>query len=869
VPERGSRIDVVAAALQGCQTRQPGDAMNQSRDFQLTAGLLALAFAVGGAGLSFPMLQLLLCICALGVAAWFVLSPRTLSPGPLDRWAQLLVALVVLLPLVQLIPLPPSIWLQLPGREVAAQIDGDLGWSIWRPWSLDVERTIRSWLILIPPVVIFSGCMRLAPRERRRLLWVVVAFALINALLGIFQLATGGAFTPYRSAHTGDPIGLFVNRNHSAMLFLAAMPVVGFVGAMKIHSGKPRAATLTLTLSSLVILAILIIGTTSRMALVLLPLALLIALFLIFFGEARWRSALPTTLALAAVGLTLFAFGGFNRSLSRFSSLHDYRFDFWTDLSWALQEYGLAGTGFGTFIPVHQSAESLAAVGRAVINHAHNDYLEILLEGGLPAIALLLMLVAILAASIIMLLRSRPSLERALSSVAASGAIVLLLLFSLVDYPLRMPALSGLFALLCALLLPSATLVPRPGSAGNDQPAARRWPLAARGAALLGLAGALALSVSAGLSARALQHDQPAVAAVWAPWSTRAHEQRATALLGKSRQAEALAAAGAALRLSPISTPAMRNVAIIRMMQGRTSAGDRLLEIASSLGWRDAITQLWAISAAQRSGEADKAVMRAEALFRQGHFEQPALILLLDPRANGKAREQLVKALAERPEWRRGLLRAGSTLQPAVLAQFEQLVAQLGATKAPPTMDEAQPLIDRFIADGAIGRAQHAWAATRGKGLILNGNFEDVSQRDGVEVPTDWGISGDGMTGLSLASPSFADKAGRSLRIVNARVGAPVISQRLMLAPGSYQLSYRSSAQQGSGVTLKWTLRCQGQPSGQSSIQEPGPRGRWGVAQAVFTVPNRYCPIQRLALQLIGDSRAHEIWLDDVIFRAG
>lgn len=841
--------------------------MKFSRDFRLIAGLLALAFAVGGAGLSFPLLQLLLCAFALGVAAMFILTPRTQPNGPLDRWAYLLITFMLLLPLAQLIPLPPAIWLQLPGREIAAQIEGNLGWSMWRPWTLDVERTIRSWLILIPSVVIFIGCLRLASRERRRMLWVVVGFALINALLGIFQLVTGGAFTPYPSAHRGDPIGLFVNRNHSAMLFLAAMPVVAFLGAMKVHSGKPRTATLTLTLSSLVILGILIIGTTSRMALGLLPLALLISLFLIFFGQARWRSALPATLALAAVGVTLFAFGGLNRSISRFSSIHDSRFDFWTDVSWALQEYGLAGTGFGTFISVHQSAESLAAVTSAVINHAHNDYLEILLEGGLPAMALMLMFVAILAASIVQLLRSRASPERALSSVAASGGILLLLIFSLVDYPLRMPALGGLFALLSAILMPSPAMSGRNPRmhhmAQSLSPA--RLPLPARALALLGLAAVLIVAVQAGLSARALQRQEPAAAAAWAPWSTRAHERQATAYLLQSRTAEALGAADAALRLSPISTPAIRTVAIVRMMQGQAGAGDRLLEIAAALGWRDVITQLWAISAAQRSGEADKAVMRAEALFRQSIFDSSALALLLDPSASGEVRERLVKALAERPEWRRQFLKAGSTLPPRPLGQFELLVAQLGATKAPPTMDEMQPLIDRFIDAGAIGRAQHAWAATRGKGIVLNGDFENVGQRDGIEAPADWDISGQDLIGLSLGSPKFARGPGHSLRIFNTRTGAPIIAQRLMLAPGAYQLSYRSSGQEGGGVMLKWTLRCQGQNFDQSTVQRPGGAGGWQRAQAIFTVPNQYCSIQRLALERVGDIHPEEIWLDDVI----
>ena len=158
---------------------------------------------------------------------------------------------------------------------------------------------------------------------------------------------------------------------------------------------------------------------------------------------------------LGAAVLVLIFNGGVTRTLTRFSSLQDDRINYWHDIGWALKHYGLAGTGFGTFVPVFQSAESLNSVVPQYINHAHNDFLELLLEGGLPAAFLMLAFLVIVAMALLRRSKSGKSAERPLVNLGATAGILLVLLFSLVDFPLRMLALSAVFALLFAALLPT------------------------------------------------------------------------------------------------------------------------------------------------------------------------------------------------------------------------------------------------------------------------------------------------------------------------------------------------------------------------------------------------------------------------------
>ena len=415
--------------------------MTINRDFKAIAALLMLSLAVGGSGLSFPRLNLLLQIAALAVAAYLVATPRSWR-FPRLTWVALgLVAASLLLPLLQLIPLPPPLWTNLSGRALPAQLDALLGVEQWRPLSLDIERTLRSFVTLLPAAVVFAGALFLRRTDRALLLWVVLGMALLSALLGIVQAASGGALTPYPSGHTGHSTGLFVNRNHNAALLLVAMPIAAALAGIEIVKGKAQAPWVAASAAAVVVLVIGVLGTTSRMGLILLPVAAAASLAVLFYGRARWRLVLAAAAGVAALAVPLFASSRFDRILARFAGFNDPRLDYWTDIQWALDNYGLAGTGFGTFIPVYKSAESLDAVVPKLTNHAHNDFLEILLEGGLPGVLLLVVFGGVLAAAAYGAFKARARPAPTLVTIAALAGIAILLAASLVDYPQRMPAL--------------------------------------------------------------------------------------------------------------------------------------------------------------------------------------------------------------------------------------------------------------------------------------------------------------------------------------------------------------------------------------------------------------------------------------------
>jgi hypothetical protein len=126
------------------------------------------------------------------------------------------------------------------------------------------------------------------------------------------------------------------------------------------------------------------------------------------------------------------------------------------EAAWTFMPFG---SGLGSFVPVYQMFERPAdALLDRFANRAHNDLLEVWLEAGIVGLLLIGLFLGWLVVTIWRVWRpTQPSNLLPIDLLlmrAASMVLVLLLLHSLVDYPLRTTALSVVFAFCCGLLLP-------------------------------------------------------------------------------------------------------------------------------------------------------------------------------------------------------------------------------------------------------------------------------------------------------------------------------------------------------------------------------------------------------------------------------
>lgn len=364
--------------------------------------------------------------------------------------------------LLQLLPLPPAL----------------------RPLTLSPADTLRGLAFVVSFLVLHQAAVAAfdlrEARERFRI--VVAGLGLVSALVALVQLGAGltriyGFIEPLESL--GAPVfGPFVYRNHFAGYLLLAVPTSLAVAARALRRYERRAGERANLRRRLVALgspegsvwlyAIVpplagiaaLIATTSRGALLAFALALLLA------GVAlRRRGGAPAWLLALAFCAMALSWSGLERLDVRFArALSDApsRTLVWKDALSRMDGLWLSGSGFNTFAWAMSRATpftlpdgatpwpSLASgpegrfegvrippgmAGMTWYREAHNDYLQILVEAGIPGLGLALWAaVRALGAA-----RRDPWLLAALAG---------LLMHEGVDFDLQIPALAALFVTL-------------------------------------------------------------------------------------------------------------------------------------------------------------------------------------------------------------------------------------------------------------------------------------------------------------------------------------------------------------------------------------------------------------------------------------
>jgi O-antigen ligase len=424
--------------------------------------VLAMLFGGGGnQGWSDALVQL----AALPLLAWavFKLNPSQLGRG--GQWAIALLCAVPALPLLQLVPMPPSLWGGLPGRGEIASAYEAAGMALpWLPISLDPSATWLAVLSLLPATAIFLAMLSLEPRSRRFLILLLFVIVLASVVLDLLQ-TMGGEGSPlrfYASTNRDRAVGFFANANHSAAFLYSAIPfAIAWAVGLVLDHRRNRAIGLV---SLVLLILMIIIGVTvtrSRAGMVLLVVASLSGVLLAWRHDRSQsgRRLLGFAIAANVVALLVafqFGFVGFMQRVER-SGIAEMRWPVAQVTSQAAIANLPFGSGLGTFVPIYERFEPRTLMQDYYVNHAHNDWLELSLTGGAPAIILVLGFLAWFGVASFRLWRSGESEAPVLDLVlaqAASIVIVLLLLHSVVDYPLRTPTLSVLFAIACAFLIP-------------------------------------------------------------------------------------------------------------------------------------------------------------------------------------------------------------------------------------------------------------------------------------------------------------------------------------------------------------------------------------------------------------------------------
>lgn len=370
---------------------------------------------------------------------------------------------------IQLIPLPPEMWHSLPGREAEVALGRAFGMEeLWRPISLVPSRGLNALASLIIPA---TALLLVAGTQvsHRTLLLILIGIGGLNAILGLFQVM-GSADSPlyfYAITTNGAPVGLFANVNHAATW--GAISMVMCVYALTLPGLNRGNARIALAVLFLLMLFAILVGT-SRAGIVSAFLAL-IASGVIFaisgkksrrsnhqhgnvIGQFFSRPAVILILAVIMIAALIFLFIESDKVKAFDKFATSSAFD---DLRWRLVPYlqamamkhGFLGIGFGAFEEVYHIYEPSALMFPAYVNNAHNDLLQLFIEGGIPAYIIALCFVMWLATSV---WNDWGDSDKGIQSIVFWVAIFAIILFSsLFDYPLRTPLFQALLAWIIAL----------------------------------------------------------------------------------------------------------------------------------------------------------------------------------------------------------------------------------------------------------------------------------------------------------------------------------------------------------------------------------------------------------------------------------
>lgn len=382
----------------------------------------------------------------------------------IDAWkrhgfALSLLGLVLLLPLLQLAPLPPAVWQALPGRDqlsLALELsDTPAGWA---PLSVTPDLTWRSFLSLLPPAAMLLAALSMPVADRQRLIWLCLAFTVAAITLAAAQLASGDSHLyPWSWTDPGLAVGFFANRNHMATLCFSTLPfAAGFAAVATTGDRSVDRQRLWLGLIYVGLAIIAIAAIRSRAGILLLVPSLAASVLAAWIGSGRGRPTLSLLALTGVVGSALTAATAFAlpRIIERFetaSSLQEGRSDKWALAADAAQAYLPFGSGIGSFDAVYRSIEPPGLLDETYFNNAHNDYLETWLTSGWFGAALIIAFFVWFARRGWNAWRGGDSQDRNLQR-AASIAIALILAHSFVDYPLRTETLMVFFALCCGIL---------------------------------------------------------------------------------------------------------------------------------------------------------------------------------------------------------------------------------------------------------------------------------------------------------------------------------------------------------------------------------------------------------------------------------
>ena len=369
-----------------------------------------------------------------------------------------LLVLIPLIPLlIYLLPLPNFITNMGPARQQLNQSLSPVIGSLGNQLGFSASATERSIFWILPALVLFLSALHFNKQQKRICIAILLAWIFVGSVVGLAQKANGldSPLYFYSNTNFGAAVGFFANSNHFAIAVAACLPLIwaGLIHLFNLRNKRPVNPlwfVLFTGMALFFILSFMLSGSRAGLALGMLGCFLMLPAIII---ADQHKGAKHWLFGAMAIGLFFIVQTGLYVVSLQFESdaLEDLRWQFFPITAEAANHFAPWGSGPASFWFVFPQFDNFLT-GNVIVNHAHNDYIELWLEmRWIFLIAALIAFGAFFWQGIrVWFLASRFKSDSVLIARAAWIGTLLLLLHSTVDYPLRTTTLSCMLALLVA-----------------------------------------------------------------------------------------------------------------------------------------------------------------------------------------------------------------------------------------------------------------------------------------------------------------------------------------------------------------------------------------------------------------------------------
>jgi O-antigen ligase len=444
----------------------------------ITAVAAAVLMFGGTEPVSFTVVEVIL----LGAAFFLVLAHRT---GAVPSWRPAFVIPPVLVGVVALQLCP------LPGKLAQRVADGTDHTIVVHSASLSfAPYSTRTHLLILVVCLSAYYLAQIVCQDRdrkQRLIGFLVALGTFEAFFGLVQYLSGWQkiFTYTKKYDLEEATGTYVNRNHYAgflemVLPFAVVLAVYQYGKMRRNQHRPTSKMKNITMGAgfqsllfwifiSAVIFIAIVFSRSRMG-ILSSLTCLTVMLCLLRLKQRTGLALSAIFTLLTICFLMWIgiaspIGRFHDVGREFNQNSGSRISIWRDTLPLIRNHPFIGTGLGSF-PVAFTTGQKTFLNQFV-NHAHNDYLEIASDLGLPAAAMFFISVLFILARTVRTFLSGEGKVVRFTALGCAASIIAILMHSLTDFNLYIPANALVFSVVLGIAVsarPTLASAIAPGS---------------------------------------------------------------------------------------------------------------------------------------------------------------------------------------------------------------------------------------------------------------------------------------------------------------------------------------------------------------------------------------------------------------------